>query len=473
MSLVALGLVYAANVIGTGLLVASAFAHEEQVSAYALLYVSRQRLAQLATVASEFPMAVLVPKLALVAVAARQRLFVHALLAPLYWLDVAVMLALWALFLQSYFARYCVFEATRMLVDRSSLVPPPLISFSFWFRFLNPFWEVSPRNLGIHENICYATQAELEQAGVRSKYLLSLDIYHHPSMPRNCPVVIFIHGGSFRGGSKDIHPPFIPYLALMRYVVVAINYRLSPAVKYPSHLIDVKRAIRWVRTNIHKYGGNPSFIVVCGGSSGGHLATMAALTQNEAQYQPGFENIDTSIQCVVSISGIYDLVDEQNEFKFDLKGWFCSEIIGSEELDDSTNDMVRQASPTCRLKDAEIKMHLAISNGIASPSTIGLNLPPFMIVHGSADSLAPISHVREFVKLFALVTDAPLSFIEFPNANHLFHMLSSPRGHYLAYGMEPFLRAHYEQHLLREAEKTAAGSAAGSAPAAEATVHLR
>lgn len=70
-------------------------------------------------------------------------------------------------------------------------------------------------------------------------------------------------------------------------MVVNINYRLSPHVNYPDHLIDAKRALRWVQQNIHRYGGDPDFVAVSGGSAGGHLASMVALTQNMERFQPG------------------------------------------------------------------------------------------------------------------------------------------------------------------------------------------
>ncbi|KAJ1565435.1 hypothetical protein HK405_012365, partial [Cladochytrium tenue] len=64
---------------------------------------------------------------------------------------------------------------------------------------------------------------------------------------------------------------------------------------------DVKRAIRWVRLHPEIHGGDPGFIALAGASAGGHLATVAALTQNDPHFQPGFESVDTSVQALLAL----------------------------------------------------------------------------------------------------------------------------------------------------------------------------
>ena len=57
----------------------------------------------------------------------------------------------------------------------------------------------------------------------------------------------------------------------------------------------MKKAIAWVKEHIEEYGGDPSYVVITGGSAGGHLAALAALTPNDPEYQPGFEGADTRV----------------------------------------------------------------------------------------------------------------------------------------------------------------------------------
>ena len=71
--------------------------------------------------------------------------------------------------------------------------------------------------------------------------------------------------------------------------------------KWPDHISDVKRAIGWVKRNIEQYGGDAGHIVIAGGSAGGHLASLAALTPNFPAFQPGFEDSDTTVQVSLEL----------------------------------------------------------------------------------------------------------------------------------------------------------------------------
>ncbi len=74
------------------------------------------------------------------------------------------------------------------------------------------------------------------------------------------------------------------------WVCVSIDYRVSPKHTWPDHIVDVKRALAWIKENIAEYGGDPDFVAITGGSAGGHLSSLAALTPNDPQWQPGFED---------------------------------------------------------------------------------------------------------------------------------------------------------------------------------------
>ena len=93
--------------------------------------------------------------------------------------------------------------------------------------------------------------------------------------------------------------PLMYHLAAKGWVCVAINYRLAPRDAFPAQIIDVKKGIAWIRENIASYGGDPDYIAITGGSAGGHLCALAALTPNDPEWQPGFEDVDTSVQVAV------------------------------------------------------------------------------------------------------------------------------------------------------------------------------
>ena len=159
------------------------------------------------------------------------------------------------------------------------------------------------------------------------------------------------------------------------WVCVPVNYRLSPKATWPDHIVDVKRAIGWVREHIADYGGDPDFIAITGGSAGGHLSSLAALTANVAAFQPGFEDVDTRVQAAVPFYGIYNLAD------WDGKGGPVSNIRHVER-------QVLKVSPT---SDPERWSQ-------ASPiSWVGPDAPPMMFVHGTNDSLVPVEGARQMV----------------------------------------------------------------------------
>ncbi|KAI8824871.1 Alpha/Beta hydrolase protein [Fimicolochytrium jonesii] len=409
----------------------------------------------------------------------------------LYYLDVAVCLGIWALFLQSYFARFIVEENTKQYRALDSNDPPGFFHLGFWFRLLNPFW--SARGVLVHPDICYATNEELKASdNPAAELYLSLDVHMHPSYPRNRPVLIYIHGGSWSTGDKTITPPFVSYMALKRWVVVSVNYRLYPHSKYPTHLIDVKRAIRWVRQHIARYGGDPSFIAISGNAAGGHLASMAALTPNDPLYQPGFEDVDTTVQACVLTNAVVDLTNHKRFWRYRFQEWFSQYIAGfgkngyaaHEEFLKASSPVLllkqiealrrKSAGVTAQvteshepahgegLKEARIKAEAPVvaAAEVAGEEEAGKKpramtgaeeLPPFLIFHGRADHLVPFRSVRDFVQSFKKVSKSPICYIEFPCANHMFDILSSPRSHYMAYGIDRFLGRMYERHGTKPA----------------------
>src|SRR6266566_4259725 len=124
------------------------------------------------------------------------------------------------------------------------------------------------------------------------------------------PGILQIHGGDWRFGDKRLEGrPLLGHLAAIGWVGLAVNYRLSPDVAFPVHLQDVKRAVAWYRDHAAQYGADPDFLCVTGGSAGANLATLAALTPNDAEYQPGFEEVDTELRAAAVWYGAYDFTN--------------------------------------------------------------------------------------------------------------------------------------------------------------------
>jgi acetyl esterase/lipase len=119
--------------------------------------------------------------------------------------------------------------------------------------------------------------------------------------------MVYIHGGAWIIGEKrEQGKPMMYELVARGWVCVAINYRLSPKATWPDHIVDAKRAVAWVKEHIAEYGGDPSFVAVSGGSAGGHLCALLALSAGDPTFQPGFEEADTSVEACVPFYGVMD-----------------------------------------------------------------------------------------------------------------------------------------------------------------------
>lgn len=248
-----------------------------------------------------------------------------------------------------------------------------------------------------------------------------LDLHLPEDRSTSHPVLLQIHGGGWRRGYKEREArPLVFSMAKNGWVCVSIGYRLSPAATFPDHLIDVKRAIGWVRENIHQWGGDPSFIAVTGGSAGGHLAALAALTPNDPVYQPGFEALDTSVQACVPLYGIHDLLD-RNRIRYPWP--FIESIVmkTSPAEDPHGWDL---ASPIARVKPGA---------------------PPFFVLHGSHDFLVPPAESRQFVAALEQVSESPVHYAELPGATHGFDVMHSLRSRHVVHGVGKYLGAVHQK----------------------------
>jgi acetyl esterase/lipase len=195
-----------------------------------------------------------------------------------------------------------------------------------------------------------------------------------------------------------------------------MNYRVAPLHTWPDHIVDVKRALAWVKENISTYGGDPNFVAISGGSAGGHLSALAALTPNEAKFQPGFEEADTSVAAAVAYYGRYD--------------WYSTEDPGRAEFVEVLEKLVVK-------RKLSTHRHIYVD---ASPLRyVRADAPPFFVLHGTDDSLIPVVEAREFVEELRAVSKSPVAYAELPYAQHAFDIFGSPRAHQSAEAVARFL----------------------------------
>ena len=172
-----------------------------------------------------------------------------------------------------------------------------------WRRIVLFALPVRPRDVERTSNIAY---------GDAGKSNL-LDVYRHRSHPNGAPTLIHLHGGRFRWGAKSREArPLLHRLASQGWTCISANYHLShtPGAGFPDHLVDAKRIIAWARTEGAGYGVDADTIFLAGSSAGAHLTAMSALTAGDPRFQPGFEQVDTSITAGIGLYGYYGPLDD-------------------------------------------------------------------------------------------------------------------------------------------------------------------
>ena len=233
------------------------------------------------------------------------------------------------------------------------------------------------------------------------------------------PAIMQIHGGAWVIGDKrEQGIPLLNHMAAQGWVGFNVNYRLSPGVAMPEHLIDLKRGLAWIKEHADEYGIDPDFVCVTGGSAGGHLTALMGLTANDPRYQPGFEDADTSVAAAVPFYGLYDFTDG-GAFGADPKVFrrFLEPIVMKAFLADEP-EKFRDASPLHHLR---------------------ADAPPFFVIHGDKDTLAPVEDARTFVEALRAVSREPVLYGEMQGAQHAFEIFPSARTARVIEGVERFL----------------------------------
>lgn len=246
-----------------------------------------------------------------------------------------------------------------------------------------------------------------------------LDVWKRADLPDDAkaPVLFQVHGGAWVVGMKEGQAEtLMSHLAERGWVVVTTNYRLSPRSTWPDHIVDVKKALAWTKANIAQHGGDPDFIAITGGSAGGHLASLAALTPNVAEFQPGFEDVDTTVQAGVPFYGVYDLINRDGTGRPDMDRLLGKHVFKSRLSED--RDRWERAS---------------------TMSHVGPHAPPMFMLHGVNDSLVPVEQARSFVEMLRKESLNHVVYAELPGAQHAFEILPSIRAYACAHAVERFL----------------------------------
>jgi acetyl esterase/lipase len=192
--------------------------------------------------------------------------------------------------------------------------------------------------------------------------------------------IVYIHGGGWQGGNREMYHNDIEQAAKRGYVAVTVSYRLTDPDShgkakqpFPAQIEDVKCAVRWLRANAEKYHVDPNRIGATGGSAGGHLSLMLGVLGESQKFEGngGHPGVSSRVQAVVNYFGPTDLMHLAASSK---------RVAGI--LDVLLNGPPEQQSASYRA---------------ASPITyVAKDDPPILTLHGTADPVVPVDQATEF-----------------------------------------------------------------------------
>ncbi len=203
---------------------------------------------------------------------------------------------------------------------------------------------------------------------------LTLDLYL-PTSPSSPKLIVWVHGGAWRGGSKD-NPPLV--FVEHGYALASLDFRLSTEAKFPAQLHDIKAAIRFLRAMAAKYGYNAARIAIAGSSSGGHLACLTGVS-NRDKFLEGtegsFSSQSSDVQAIISYFGATDLttiLTQSTPHGLSVRKPALDLLLGGQP--DSLRQIARQASPVFYVDKTD---------------------PPLLLLHGDQDPQMPINQSIE------------------------------------------------------------------------------
>lgn len=223
------------------------------------------------------------------------------------------------------------------------------------------------------------TQPDIEYARVGD---LSLRLDLHLPEARNPPVVVYVHGGAWRAGSKSDVP--VAGLLARGFAIASVDYRLSTQARFPAQIHDIKAAIRFLRAKAGSLGINTAKMALIGSSAGGHLAALAGVSTGNQKLEGrvgGHLDQSSAVSAVVSFYGASNLesiLGQSTEFGLSVRVPALKLLLG--DLPEKVPALAKLASPVAHLDRSD---------------------PPLVLLHGDADPQMPPAQSAELAKAAA------------------------------------------------------------------------
>lgn len=237
------------------------------------------------------------------------------------------------------------------------------------------------------------TQTDIEYARVGETTLL-LDL-HTPSGVKQAPLIVYVHGGAWRAGSKSDVP--IARLLDHGFAIASVDYRLSTQARFPAQVHDIKAAIRFLRAKASSFGINTEKIAIIGSSAGGHLAALVGVTNGHRELEGRVGDHwhqSSAVSAIVSFYGasnLQSILGQSTEFGLTVRIPALKLLLG--DVPEKVPDLAKLASPVAHLDKQD---------------------PPLLLLHGDADPQMPPAQSAEFAKAYL----GKMRLITLPGSKH-------------------------------------------------------
>ena len=241
----------------------------------------------------------------------------------------------------------------------------------------------------------HAQNLDIEYARV-SEHVLKLDL--HLPKAANPPLIVYVHGGAWRAGSRADVP--VAKLLDHGFAIASVDYRLSTEARFPAQIHDIKAAIRFLRAKSELFHVNTSRIGIIGSSAGGHLAALVGVTNGHKALEGrigGHLDQSSDVQCIVSLFGasnLQSILSQSTEFGLKMRVPALQLLLGGQP--NEKPELAHLASPVTHLDKSD---------------------PPLLLIHGDADPQMPPEQSREFAKAYQALK-LPVQFITMPGSKH-------------------------------------------------------
>lgn len=219
------------------------------------------------------------------------------------------------------------------------------------------------------------TQRDVEYARLDGQ-VLELDFYAAADSGELSPLVIWIHGGAWRSGSKDQVP--ITGLLERGFAIASVEYRLSPVARFPAQVHDIKAAIRFLRFSAERLQLDPERFIIAGASAGGHLAALVGVSAGVQELEGNIGSHlseSSAVQAIVSFYGAANLetiLAQSTPHGLSVRVPALQLLLGGQPAEQPR--LARLASPVAHVDSGD---------------------PPLWLLHGDQDPQMPINQAHE------------------------------------------------------------------------------